>query len=202
MWAGVECQPSPPYCPPKHPPCPHPDTPPHTWNQQFLGGHGLPIVAPLGGVALPTADSSCYFQIFLLGQCFSELMPDSPEDSCKDTDSWAPSPLQPGLLRLHPWAWASGWCKASQTVLMHTWVKDPDSFLFLVAKAFGHEVNIYQECVLGSSHHGSAVSDPNSITRMWVRSLALLSGVRIWHCHELWCRLQSRLGSRIAVALA
>ena len=26
--------------------------------------------------------------------------------------------------------------------------------------------------------------------RMWVQSLALLSGLRIWHCLELWCRLQ------------
>ena len=26
--------------------------------------------------------------------------------------------------------------------------------------------------------------------RLWVRSLALLSGLRIWHCHELWYRLQ------------
>ena len=25
--------------------------------------------------------------------------------------------------------------------------------------------------------------------RMWVRSLALLSGLRIQHCCELWCRL-------------
>ena len=24
--------------------------------------------------------------------------------------------------------------------------------------------------------------------RMQVRSLALLSGLRIWRCHELWCR--------------
>jgi len=31
--------------------------------------------------------------------------------------------------------------------------------------------------------------------------LALLSGLRIRRCHELWCRLQMRLGSRIAVAL-
>ena len=35
-----------------------------------------------------------------------------------------------------------------------------------------------------------------------VQSLALLSGLRIRHCHELWCRLQMRLGSRAAVALA
>ena len=31
--------------------------------------------------------------------------------------------------------------------------------------------------------------------------LALLSGLRIWHCRELWCRLQMWLGSRVAVAL-
>ena len=30
--------------------------------------------------------------------------------------------------------------------------------------------------------------------RLWVWSLASLSGLRIWHCHELWCRLQTRLG--------
>ena len=27
--------------------------------------------------------------------------------------------------------------------------------------------------------------------RMQVQSLALLSGLRIWHCLELWCRLQT-----------
>ena len=37
--------------------------------------------------------------------------------------------------------------------------------------------------------------------RMWFQSLALLSGLRIWHCGELWCRLQTRLGSGIAVAV-
>ena len=37
---------------------------------------------------------------------------------------------------------------------------------------------------------------------MQVRSLALLIGLGIWHCHELWCRLQTQLGSSIAVAVA
>ena len=37
--------------------------------------------------------------------------------------------------------------------------------------------------------------------RLWVQSLASLSGLRIRHCHELWCRLQTRLGSGIAVAV-
>ena len=26
--------------------------------------------------------------------------------------------------------------------------------------------------------------------------------VKDWHCHELWCRLQTRLGSVVAVAVA
>ena len=38
-------------------------------------------------------------------------------------------------------------------------------------------------------------------TRMWVQSLALLSGSGIWHCHELWCRLQTQLRTHIAVAM-
>ena len=37
--------------------------------------------------------------------------------------------------------------------------------------------------------------------KLQVRSLVLLSGLRIRHCHELWCRLQTRLGSCVAVAL-
>ena len=38
--------------------------------------------------------------------------------------------------------------------------------------------------------------------RLRVRFLALLSGLMIRRCHELWCRLQTRLRSRVAVALA
>ena len=37
--------------------------------------------------------------------------------------------------------------------------------------------------------------------RLRVPSLALLSGLRIRHCHELWCTLQTRLGSGVAVAV-
>ena len=32
--------------------------------------------------------------------------------------------------------------------------------------------------------------------------LASLSGLRIRHCHELWCRSQMWLGSHVAVAVA
>ena len=37
--------------------------------------------------------------------------------------------------------------------------------------------------------------------RLWVQSLASVSGLRIWHCLEMWCRSQTRLGSGIPVAL-
>ena len=38
--------------------------------------------------------------------------------------------------------------------------------------------------------------------RKWVRSLALLSGLSICHCHELWCRSQTWFRSGVAMALA
>ena len=37
--------------------------------------------------------------------------------------------------------------------------------------------------------------------RLWVRSLASLSGLRIRRGGELWCRSRKRLGSCIAVAV-
>ena len=38
--------------------------------------------------------------------------------------------------------------------------------------------------------------------RLQLWSPSSLSGVRIWHCRELWCRSQTWLRSRVAVALA
>ena len=37
--------------------------------------------------------------------------------------------------------------------------------------------------------------------RIWVRSLALLNGLSIWLCPELWCRSQMQLGSRVAMSV-
>uniref|UniRef100_A0A8W4FIM3 Zinc finger protein 446 n=1 Tax=Sus scrofa TaxID=9823 RepID=A0A8W4FIM3_PIG len=54
---------------------------------------------------------------------------------------------------------------------------------------------------LGSSCCGAAETNPTRNHEVVVRSLASLSGLRIWHCHELWCRSQIRLGSHVAVAL-
>ena len=31
--------------------------------------------------------------------------------------------------------------------------------------------------------------------------MTLLSGLRIWHCRELWCRLQTRLRSFLTMAV-
>ena len=38
--------------------------------------------------------------------------------------------------------------------------------------------------------------------KLWVQSLAPLSGLRIWCCRELWCRSQTWLGSCVAEAVA
>ena len=38
--------------------------------------------------------------------------------------------------------------------------------------------------------------------RTQVQSLALLNGLRIQCCHDLWCRLQTQLKSHITVAVA
>ena len=38
--------------------------------------------------------------------------------------------------------------------------------------------------------------------RLQVRSLASLSGLRIWYCRELWCSSQMWLGSDVAVTMA
>ena len=38
--------------------------------------------------------------------------------------------------------------------------------------------------------------------RWWVRSLASLSVLRIRRCHELWCGLQMKTGSGVAVVIA
>ena len=35
----------------------------------------------------------------------------------------------------------------------------------------------------------------------WVQSPAMLSQLSIWHCRDLWCRSQMRVGSHVAVAV-
>ena len=53
-----------------------------------------------------------------------------------------------------------------------------------------------------SSHYRSVGWGPNVVSvRMWVQSLASLSGLSTWHCPELWYRLQMQLGSGIAAVV-
>ena len=54
----------------------------------------------------------------------------------------------------------------------------------------------------GSSCHGSRKRIWLASMRTQVPSLASLSGLRIWHCREQWCRSQMWLGSCVAVAAA
>ena len=45
------------------------------------------------------------------------------------------------------------------------------------------------------------LTNPTRNHELWVQSLALLGGLRIRCCHELWCGSQTQLGSHISVAL-
>ena len=45
------------------------------------------------------------------------------------------------------------------------------------------------------------LTKPTRNYEMRVRSLALLSRLKIWRCRELWCSLHSWLGSGVAVAV-
>ena len=51
-----------------------------------------------------------------------------------------------------------------------------------------------------SSCHGLAENNLTSIHEDAVGSLALLSRLRIWHCHELWYRSQMRPGTKLATS--
>ena len=53
----------------------------------------------------------------------------------------------------------------------------------------------------GSSHHRLVETNLTRNREVAVRSLALLGGLGIQHCSELWCRLQTQLGSDVVVAL-
>ena len=52
------------------------------------------------------------------------------------------------------------------------------------------------------SHHGSVETIRLGTMRMQVQFLALLSGLRVWCCRVLWCRLQTPLRSQVVVAVA
>ena len=65
----------------------------------------------------------------------------------------------------------------------------------------GPQIRVIKEINTGAPDLTQWSTNPRTM-RLQVRSLALLSGLRIQHFLELWCRLQMQLESRIAVAPA
>ena len=60
---------------------------------------------------------------------------------------------------------------------------------------------LFKEVPLGVPIVAKWVKNPTGTMRMQIQSLALLSGLRIWSCGELWCGLQTRLRSGIAMVV-
>ena len=86
--------------------------------------------------------------------------------------------------------WRNGWCQVKSWEIIET----------LGTSCKGKSGGIKKW-----GHGGPVVAQRKRIRlgtmRVWVPFLALLSGLSIWHCRELWCTSQTRLGSGIAVAL-
>ena len=66
---------------------------------------------------------------------------------------------------------------------------------------FGVSTSSFKLVTQGVHVMAQWLTNLTSIHETWVRSLALLSGLRIRHCHELQCRSQMWLGSCVAAAL-
>ena len=65
----------------------------------------------------------------------------------------------------------------------------------------GEKTHSIKKDIPRCSRCGAVEKNRLGTMRLLVRSLALLSGLRIRHCCELWCRLQMQLGYRVAVAV-
>ena len=88
----------------------------------------------------------------------------------------------------------------------------PELFLMILA-SITHEVNgtntipisqVTEPSLkrrLGVAIMAQGLTNPTRNHEVVVWSLASLRGLRIWRCGELWCRSQTRFGSRVAVAL-
>ena len=50
------------------------------------------------------------------------------------------------------------------------------------------EVHVFKNQMMGSSHCGAMETNKLGTMRLRGQFLALLSGLKIWRCRELWCR--------------
>ena len=74
-------------------------------------------------------------------------------------------------------------------------------YIFCLFWAGHHPSNKLKRQKSWSSHHGSAETNLTGNHEL-VGLIPGLSELRIRHCHKLWCRLQKKLGSGIAIAVA
>ena len=84
-------------------------------------------------------------------------------------------------INIYWWEWRSVQMKVTWEILPMSW-KDFAIFIFIFFKCM--------EFLLWAQQKRIWVGT----TRLWVWSLASLSGLRIQHCWELWCRSQMQLG--------
>ena len=93
------------------------------------------------------------------------------------------------------------WCRLVATALIQ-----PLTWKLVHAASAALKTNKTKQNPKKRNRHGVPVvaqwlTNLTGTTRLWVRSLALLSGWRILRCRELWCRSQTWLRSGVAVAV-
>ena len=97
------------------------------------------------------------------------------------------------LSGLRIWHCRELWCR-SQTWLISAVEAQPPTLLTLCLQV--------KKQRRGVPVMAQWLTNPTGNHEVEVRSLPLLSGLMIRRCRELWCRLQTQLGSRVAVAVA
>ena len=112
-------------------------------------------------------------------------------------DTWIPSALTGSLLSTIETSGLANQCRYVNKRILST---------FLLAI---HQLSYNLSSLIGSSEDwawGVAVMVQQKriwlgTMRLWVQFLGSLNGSRIWRYHELWYRLQTWLGSGVAVAV-
>ena len=124
----------------------------------------------------------------------------------------ATSDFETSQLRPHMWG---GEAQTSHPPLFPFWIPAPKAYSYCVT------LLCLRGCLLCSNGNRNNIEKwmskqvsrefPLWLSRLWTQRspgedvgliLALLIGLRIWHCYKLQCRSQMQLGSGIAVAVA